>query len=536
VNALIAFVFALLLFGVNNLNLISAWSHPPQGWNPVYIGRDLDVAQHLTWINDMRDHWLSPDFHAPVVTRPGLFSPLMWSLGHVERFGIDASLVYVCAQFLLYFIGSYALLGCLQIFTASRIQAYSVLLCIVCVLPVGSFAGVAKFLAGRTCESPVFYGAHDGFFLQGPLTLTVGTVAVLVSLALIGSYVRSGKNLFLMSAGAVTGLSGLLHPFEVFAIMAGASLSFFCIGWPRLRRPLTESLAICLPGALAVLPYVWFSSQVDWMSRITKMNQPGVDNLQHILSQVGIPATVALTVLVIGPRMQEPLDIVLQCWFAGTLIMLNVPRLPFWSHLLDGFAAVTALLLVRQFSTLPSLNKWLVRRRKYAFMAGGAVFALSLAAQSIHRYVAFRDGNRVGGWSVASHEEVGTIAWLRKHGKPQELVLVPQESAPWVATVPIHAWASHWLFSMDYLEQQRLSNAFYAGALGEDGVRRFLQDCGVNYVAVPLGSPVAGALSLQSRAAQIGSWSIYYFPENRMRPYDALTLPSECAAHASDRP
>jgi hypothetical protein len=536
VNALIAFVFALLLFGVNNLNLISAWSHPPQGWDPVCVGRDIDVAQHLTWMNYMRDHWLAPDFHAPVVTRPGLFSPLMWSLGHVARLGIDASLVYVGAQFLLYFIGSYALLGCLRIFTTSRMQAYSVLLCIICVLPVGSFTGVAKFLGGRTRESPVFFGAHDGFFLQGPLTLTVGTVAVLVSLALIGSYVRSGKNLFLVSAGAVTALSGLLHPFEVFAIMAGATLSFFCIGWPRLRRPLTESLVICVPGALAVLPYVWFSLHVDWMGRITKMNQSGVDNLQHILFQVGIPAMVALAVLVIGPRMREPLDIVLQCWFAGTLIMFNVPRLPFRLHLLDGFAVVAALLLVRQLSTLPSLNSWLVRRRKHAFITAGIVFSLSLAAQAIHRYVAFRDGNQVGGWSVAPQEEIGTIAWLRQHAKPQELVLVPQESALWVATVPIHAWASHWLFSMDYLEQQRLSNAFYAGALGEDGVRRFLRDCGVNYVAVPLGSPVANSLSLQNRAAQIGSWSIYYFPENRMRPYDALTLPSECAAHTGDRP
>jgi hypothetical protein len=460
----------------------------------------------------------------------------MWGLGHVARLGIDASLVYVGAQFLLYFIGSYALLRCLRIFTTSRMQACSVLLCIICVFPVGSFADLAKFIGGRTRESPVFYGAHDGFFLQGPLTLTFGTVAVLASLALIGSYVRSGKSLFLVSAGAVTALSGLLHPFEVFAIMAGATLSFFCLGWPRLRRPLAESLAICVPGALAVLPYVWFSLHVDWMSRMTRRNQAPVDNLQHILLGVGIPAMVALAVLVIGPRMREPLDIVLECWFVGTLIMLNVPRLPFRVHLLDGFAAVTALLLVRQFSTLPSLKNWMVQHRKYMFMAGGIVFALSLAVQTIHRYVAFRSGNEVGGWSVAPQGEIGTIAWLREHSKPQELVLVPQESAPWVATVPIHAWASHWLFSMDYLEQQRLSRAFYAGALGEDGVRRFLQDCGVNYVAVPLGSPVAGALSSGNRAAQIGSWTIYYFPENRMPPYDALTLPSACAAHAGDRP
>src|SRR5580658_2919239 len=91
-NVPLALVCALLLFGVNNLNLIRAWSHPPDGGEPVYITRDVDVAQHLTMVNYMRDHWLAPDFAAPVVTRPGLFSPLMWIVGHAARLGIDASL------------------------------------------------------------------------------------------------------------------------------------------------------------------------------------------------------------------------------------------------------------------------------------------------------------------------------------------------------------------------------------------------------------------------------------------------------------
>lgn len=518
-NVLQAFIFAVLLLGINNLNLIRAWLYPPQGWHPLYIARDSDVAQHLTWVNYMRDHWLAPDFHAPFVTSPGLFSPLMWSLGHVARLGFDASLVYVGAQFLLYCVGSYALFWCLRIFTTSRTQAYSALLCMLCVIPADSFVRLARFVAGRTRESPVLAMERDGFWLQAPLTLTLGTVAVFVSLALIGSYVCSKKKVFLVSAGAVAGLSGLLHPFEVFAIMAGATLSFICVEWPRLRRSLGEALVVCVPGILAVLPYAWFSSNVDWLRLITKWNQPGVDNLDHILLELGIPATVALAILVIGPRMREPSDIVLQSWFAATLITLHVPRLPFRWHLVDGFGLVTALLLVRQFSTLPSLKHWLVRRRWYAVASGGFVLVLALGTQTIHRYIAFRDGNLAGGKYIASQEEIGTITWLRQHGKPEELALVPPESAPWVATVPIHSWASHWLFSVDYPEQLRLSNAFYGGALGDEGVRRFLREYGVNYVAVPSGSQVSAAFDLRSRVAQIGSWSIYYFPENRMRQY-----------------
>lgn len=518
-SRLAALGIAVLLFVANNLNLVRARLDSPEGWYPAYVTRDLDVAQHLTWVNAMRDHWLAPNFHAAVETQPGLFSPLMGILGHVAKLGIDTSLVYTLAQFLLYFAGTYSLLWCLRIFTTSRMQAYAVLVCMLCVFSARAFAGLALFVAGRTRASPVSYLERDGFLFHGPLTLTLGTVSVFVSLALIASYVRTRKNSFLVSAAVMTALSGLLHPFEVFAITAGATLSFICIGWPRFRRPLIETLVVCVPGVLAVLPYVWFSLRVDWLGPITRRNQLGVDPLPYIFLELGIPATIALAVLVAGPRMRDPLDIVLQCWFVGTLVMLNVPGLPYRWHLADGFSLITALLLVRQFSTLPPLKDWLAKHRGFAVTAAGLVLALGLGIHTVHRYVAFRDGNQAGGEALVSQEEARTITWLREHAKPEELALVPPESAPWVATVPIHSFASHWLFSGDYHPQLQKVSEFYNGAMGDDGVRAFLRGTGVNYVAVPFGSPALKSLGAENRVAQIGSWTIYYFPENRMHPY-----------------
>ncbi len=467
----------------------------------------------------MKDRWLVPNFHAAAVTIPGLFSPLMGTLGHVARLGIDASLLYTVAQFLFYFLGTYALFWSLRIFTTSRRQAYWVLLCMICVFSARAFVGLAMFIAGRTRLSPVSYLERDGFLFHGPLTLTVGTVSVFASLALIGLYVRSRKKVFLMSAGAITAISGLLHPFEVFAIMAGATLAFFCTGWPTLRRPFIEALSICVPGMLAVLPYVWFSLRVDWLGPITRRNQLGVDPLVYIFLELGIPATIALAVLVIGPRMREPLDIVLQSWFVGTLAMLNVPGVPYRWHLADGFSLVTALLLVRQFSTLRFVQDWVIKRRAMTLVASAMVVAWGLGIHIVHRYVAFRDAAEIAGGSLVSKEETGTILWLRQHSKPEELALVPPDSAPWIATVPVHSFASHWLFSENYHPQLEKVKAFYTGALGMDGARRFLVENGVNYVAVPLTSSAIEALSIEKRVAQIGSWSIYYYPENRMRPY-----------------
>jgi hypothetical protein len=178
VNGLIVVVFALALFGINNLNLIRASFDAPEGWHPIYVARDVDLAQHLTWANASRDRWVIPNFHAAVVTSPGLFSPMMGIVGHVASLGIDAAVVYTGTHLVLYLIGTYALFWCLRIFTTSRTQAYTVLLCMLCVLPVGAFIGLARFILGRTSDTPILPAERDGFVLPGPLGLTVALLPV----------------------------------------------------------------------------------------------------------------------------------------------------------------------------------------------------------------------------------------------------------------------------------------------------------------------------------------------------------------------
>jgi hypothetical protein len=280
----------------------------------------------------------------------------------------------------------------------------------------------------------------------------------------------------------------------------------------------TEALFICVPGIVAVMPYLISSLRVKWVARLAAMNSPDVGNLRNLMSFLGVPAAVALLILIIGPRMRKPLDVLLQCWFAATLFVFQVPGLPFRGHFIDGFAVVTGLLLIRQFSTVAWLRTWVEQHRFQTFVAGAVVVALSLGVHAAHRYALFNEGNHLQG-SVARLEEVQTSDWLRKHANPEELVLVPLESAPWVATTPIHSFASHWLFGIDYQEQAKLSTAFYSGGMSEDGARDFLHRYGINYVAVPLQSPVLSTLGVGNRVSKIGSWYLYYYPENRMQPY-----------------
>jgi glycerol uptake facilitator-like aquaporin len=524
-------LFATCLFAANNLNLVRAWLDTPVGARAMYVVRDVDIAQHLTWTNWLRDHWLVPNFHAPFLTTPGLFVPLMIGLAQFARLGADSALVYAIAQYLAYILGSYALVWCLRVCTASRAQKYATLAVIAATLPIGSFLRFTQFAMGRTHSGPLDVLVRDGFILQGPLTLTVGTVAVLLCLALVASYARTQEPARLYMAGAVACLAALLHPFEIFAIMPGATLAFFWLRWPDLRRALNESLIVCVPGIAGLLPFAYFSFRSTWVSKLASVDDVRPEILERLFAELGLPTMIALVVLVVGPRLRAPSDVVLQAWFAATLIVFQVPNVNGRWHLIDGFAPVAALLLVRQFAEIQSLRDAMIRRRGLALLIGGSVLGLAMATHAVHRYVSFRDGVKS---SSSPREETLAISWLREHAGPAELVLAPADSAPWIATVPIHSFASHWLFSVDYAEQARLSSDFYSGKLGVNS-SCFLRHFGVNYVIAPARSRVLGMLDTTRQVATIGKWNIYYFPENRMQPFSANSQGSAygCEAQAS---
>ena len=520
-------VLACCLFLVNNLDLLRAWLQPPAGTRPMYVRRDIDVAIHLTWMNGLRSHWLIPNYDLPFVTKPGLFAPLMTVLGRITAIGVDPALLYTAAQFLAYLVGAYALFAGMRLFLTSRRQMYAAALCILCVCPLGDVLRFMKGLAVHNLKIESLFGfpSYEGFVLPGSLTMTIGTVSVLLALALLASYIRTGNFVFLLSTGLTAGMSGLFHPFETVAIMAGAASSIGYLRWPRVRVAIREALTVCVPGVMALSLYAYFSFRTRWIARLATMNAPEPLNPVRLLYRLGIPAILACLILVIGPRMRKSSDVILQCWFAATLLVMMIPKLPFRFHLVDGLSVVTALLVVRQFSTISFLQSWVARHRRFALAVGGLVIAVSAAMHLLTRYADLRDGNRLSG-PVASEEETATVNWLRRNAHPEELVLAPPDSAPWIATVPIHSFASHPLFGFDYPAQMQLARDFYDGKMDSAVTYAFLSRYGINYVVVSANSPVRQFLDQRHEVARILSWTIYYFPEHRMTPYEeAGSLP-----------
>jgi hypothetical protein len=125
--------------------------------------------------------------------------------------------------------------------------------------------------------------------------------------------------------------------------------------------------------------------------------------------------------------------------------------------------------------------------------------------------------------ALAPIDELRAIAWQRSHGTSEELILAPHENAPWMATVPMHSFGSHWIFSLTNYQQDGQSTGFFHGDLSYEEANSPLSSYGVRYVLAPARSSALQYL----RNAEL-RWTgermvLYKFPGNCMRPFPRLT-------------
>ena len=276
---LLAFALGSLWYSANNLNIVRAQFQAPPGTQALWTAREVDIEQHLTWVNAMRDRAVIPNYHLPAETTPGLFCGLTWLLAQFTRLGIDASIVYAGAQVVVSILSMYCLVACLRTF-ASRSQYLAVVL--VALATVSPRSPVRALLALNGGSDPIVFSHVDGFFVPGPLTNALGTLSVWAALFLAARYVQRGRRADLYGIAIVATVSGLFHPFEVFTIMAATSLTLLFTRWPAWRSAVSDSLVVCIPGVLSVTPYLYYSVTVPWMHLITANNtEPQSDLSGH---------------------------------------------------------------------------------------------------------------------------------------------------------------------------------------------------------------------------------------------------------------
>ncbi len=538
-------ILGLLLFIANNLAPLAALSHPRPEYVPLLMPRNQDSAQYLTWIEGYKNAWTIPDYHAPWETEPALRVPLMWIPAKVSSLTETPTIyAYLGLQAACYMLAFYGLAFLLRVFAVGSGQKVLAVALMICAVPLRSFAllpalvfkpkawallhcGFEDFLGGSASEG-LLQGA------SGSASITFGTAGALFSLALLGRYFRSGKEIDLWAASLAVALSGFFHPFEFIPVTAAAAVALL-LTERNLRSALTDLLILGFPAFVVVLFYFLPTLTYPWIGVATDLNRfHSIHISHHDFLVLGLPVLLGVGLAFWSPKGGSRADHFLACYVVVSTFALRMPFLPWPQHFKDGLDYAAAIFVVRKLDQVPSLVRLWASRTQWRIGMVTLLVAGGLVPHLYFRYLTYQLGTTATEafgqnpavapqyTTVAPADEVRAVAWLRGHAASRQLILAPLENAPWMATVPMHSFASHWIFSLTDDQQATLSKAFFQGTLSDAESDSLLQSYGVRYVLVPLGNPALRYVGKAELRWTGQNLLLYEFPQNEMRSFPKL--------------
>lgn len=492
---LVALMFGgLLLWLFNNLGLLVGVVGAPGGHDGLLAWRGQDFAQYGTWMAGHRADVLLPDYHAPWITAPALFNPVLFILARLAAVaGLSDAGALTVFHAALHVAFVFGVRAAIRDFVGPG-RTWSVLGFLVAAVPVTALLAIPSLVVPQL-ETPygppglalLLYEGGDGAVngVAGSPLVTFGTVTAVWALVFLGRRLRTGSVPALFAACIVTFISAWAHPFEVFVICGAGTLvlALTAGAW-------SHALLLASAGALGLLPHVVSALRSDWVQEVARNNHWAPGSSLTLLLLLGLPLLAALLLSLRRPAPAKASDRLLQAWVGVTLVGVYVPRLPHSQHLLDGLHVAVALLLVRQLDVAPLRVKW----RRMALGPATGIVLLAAGARGMLAAMAAEAGNDTGpdGWlfrATAASDELRLRSILADQARPGDLVLAPPVTASLLATAPVHALGSHRLFSITYRAQLRLAEAFYCGALTRDAAHRMLGAYGARWVVVPTGNP-----------------------------------------------
>jgi hypothetical protein len=248
----------------------------------------------------------------------------------------------------------------------------------------------------------------------------------------------------------------------------------------------------------------------------------------QILLHLGWPLVAAFVLAIFRSSKAPRMDRFLACYVVVSAIGYRMPFLPWPQHFIHGLYYAAAVLIVRRMETTSWLAGLWVKKKLWCFGFGALLVGAALAPHIYFRYVGYRNAATATELmgevpAVAPLDEVRAIAWLRAHGTSEKLILAPLENAPWMATVPMHSFGSHWIFSLTNYQQDGQSTAFFHGDLSYEEANALLRSYGVRYVLAPAGSPALQYLHNAELRWAGERLVLYELPYNDMRSIPRLT-------------
>ncbi len=533
---LVPAILGSTLFLLNNLGVIHALVASPAGYSPLGVQRSNDVAQYLTWLGGLKTGWILPNYHAPWLTPPGLIVPGLFPVAVLERL-FSVKQVVALQLFSLggYVAAAYALAFAYRTFFKTPKQAFRAFLISLTCVPLASLPGVFKLfqnvhwalpVLGNSAGANEFIIVSEGLF-HGLITwpfLTYGTCGQVLAMSLLARYGCSRELRWFRWLAVVCFLAALIHPFEIFVTVPVAVIVLLQEAEPIAHRLARISIILAAAGA-GLFPYLIQSFCVPWLDEVTTANRP---NLYippaYLLAALGVPTILVVLLLLFGlPKSQNRDVLVLKTWFVSTLLVFYVPGLPFALHLLDGvFIAIGMLLAIQVQELLESQPILAQPVLRFLILI---VVIWMVFPHVLFRAQCWRDGTAISkikfASAIAPNDEFAALEWLRKNAGPSDLVLASEQTAPWVATAPVHSFASHWLFSSSQTRpgDAELRALFFEGRLPSERAHELLETLGVRFVVVPDGSGARSYLENATVRAHFNSTAIYELPGAHMKNY-----------------
>lgn len=534
---LVPFLFAVGLFTLNNIGVLSGWLATPSGYVHLPYANAIDNAIYMGWMRSSLERFLHPNFQGPWLTEPAVFQPLLFVVARLSRLlGISIEWGLAWGHFAWYVGGAYAVFAALRRFLPTARERVAALVIMLLSLPVpGLLALPSELLPLQQLGIPKLPGigyhvwlTTDGLVrgLAGGILVTSGTVLTVVSFTSLAAYMLTSQKRYLAGASLAAFVCGLSHPYEPFLIAPAGSLGLLLWRGSEWKRAIPDAVALCAACGLGMAPTAVLALTTPWVHDAAAITRWVPPNPAALLVALGLPTILAVTLLVTNYRMNAPTDRLLQSWVVCTLIGVYVPFIPWTQHLLDGFHVGVALLLVRQLAQSGWVERLWARQRTLVSAAVAATVVFSAGALGVYYHQAWKDGRRVRPerlfTSVVPESNVMARDWLATHGSSTDLVLAPKSSAGWFSSVPMFSVAGNVLFSITFKEQAALSDAFYSGQMDRARADAFLTDYGVRWVVLPDTGAAPRDLSRATARARIGNWTILEIAGNTPKPYPGI--------------
>jgi len=520
----------VVLFLAQNLAVWAGRVRVPAGFQPLFYLQNWDSNQYLGFLALARNHFLFPDLHAPWHTDSAMLNPLFLVFGRVGGWlGVSPVVMLHCMQLLFLMVASCVFLWTLRVFLPTRAQRMAAVVVTLCALPPAMFVlSILRWAVPSVF--PLFvmgvieltYMSADGL-LRGGLsnspTLTFGTSAMLLALGLTAMRIKTGRNGYTRWLALVAMISALVHPFEVFVIVPASVVALLILG----RVQWFEAALPAFAAGLGLAPYVLLSMQHPWFRELSQTFTFDA-SLARIVLAYGIPILAIPYFFLVGARPKEKTDWLVLLWWMLTIGISVAPGAPFPPHLMDGFAVVTAITVVRLASN-PKFSLMFQKHRRALLVMLGVVICMGGAAYAAMAQQLITDSTTRPPLllnSVAARDEVEVLQELQRRGHVEDLALAPEPLSMMLVRAPMHSFASHEHLSFNYARQAAEAADFFDGKMTAPEAGAFLSGYGVRWVVIPARSAARRYMDPQSEAFARGQLHVYELPENHMREYPGI--------------